>query len=201
MNPIRKTKPCCFVSYDGSLCPRHGTPSTAPPGQVEEDYTVGQKSPLTWDEFKINVMKTVEIRENDSIDLHNKSPSLFDEYDLDFEDCNLNEVIKFLQRMARDPNTSKLNSTFTEHITNALIKAREEKIRLQTSIPRKLEDGRDPTIKIKINDFACNALCDRGSSALVMPKIFYDLLDFKPLIDCSLGISLVYSIIKKLLGG
>ena len=87
--------------------------------------------------------------------------------------------------MARDPNTSKLNSTFTEHITNALTKAREEKLKLQTSIPRKLEDGWEPTIKIKRNDFACNALCDLGASASVMPKRFYDLLDLKPLINCS----------------
>ena len=84
--------------------------------------------------------------------------------------------------MARDPNTSKLNSAFTEHITNALSKDKEEKLKLQTSIPRKLEDGWDATIKIKINDFACNDLCDLGASASVMRKRFYDLLDLKPLI-------------------
>ena len=85
--------------------------------------------------------------------------------------------------MARDTNTSTLNMAFTEHITNALIKAREKKLRLETSIPRKLEGFRDPTIKIKINDFSSNALCDLGGSASVMPKRFYDLLDLKPLID------------------
>ena len=71
---------------------------------------------------------------------------------------------------------------------------------LQTSIPRKLEDGWDPTIKIKINDFAFNALCDLGASASVMPKRFYDLLDLKPLIDCSLGVRIVDSTIKKSIG-
>ena len=85
--------------------------------------------------------------------------------------------------MARDPNISKLNMALTEHITNALIKPREEKLRLETSIPRKLEDGWDPTIEIKINDFDCNALCDLGASASFMPKRLYDLLDLKPLID------------------
>ena len=131
---------------------------------------MGQKCPLTWDDFKINVMKSVETRANDRIALLNKSPSSFDEDDLDFEDRNLTEVIKFLQRMARDPNTSKLNSTFTKHITNAFIKAREEKLKIQTSNPRKLEDGWDPTIKIKIHDFSCNALCDIGASASIMPQ-------------------------------
>ena len=47
---------------------------------------------------------------------------------------------------------------------------------------------------------ACNALCDLGVSASVMPKRFYDLLDLKPLIDCSLGVCLVDSSIKKAIG-
>ena len=49
--------------------------------------------------------------------------------------------------MSRDPHTSTLNLAFTEHITNALIKVREDKLRLEASIPRKLEDCWDPMIK------------------------------------------------------
>src|SRR4051812_31173201 len=90
--------------------------------------------------------------------------------DLDFDNCRLSEVITFLQRMAKDPHTSTLNNSFTEHITNALIKAREEKLKLETSIPRKLEDGWDPIVKIKLNNFSCYALCDIGASASIMPK-------------------------------
>ena len=59
--------------------------------------------------------------------------------ELDFDNCSLFEVIKFLQRMAKDPHTSSLNIAFTENITNALIKDREEKLKLEVSIPRKLE--------------------------------------------------------------
>ena len=55
-------------------------------------------------------------------------------------------------------------------ITNALIKVREEKIRLESSIPRKLEDGWDPMIKIKLNNFSCFALCDVGASTTLCPK-------------------------------
>ena len=79
--------------------------------------------------------------------------------------------------MAKDLHTSSLNITFTEHITNALIKAREEKLRLEVSIHRKLEDGWDHMVKIKINNFACYVLCDVGASAFVMPKRVYDMLD------------------------
>ena len=72
--------------------------------------------------------------------------------------------------MSRDPHTSTLNLAFTDHITNALIKVREEKLRLEASIPRKLEDGWDPMIKIKLNNFFCFALCDVGQVPLLCPK-------------------------------
>src|SRR3954466_14909300 len=71
--------------------------------------------------------------------------------ELDFDSCTLPEVINFLQRMTKDPHTSSLNIAFTEHITNVVIKAREEKLKLEVSIPRKLEDGWDPMVKIKLN--------------------------------------------------
>ncbi|KAK1662828.1 hypothetical protein QYE76_050987 [Lolium multiflorum] len=61
--------------------------------------------------------------------------------DLDFDDCHISEVIKFLQKLAKSPNASAINLAFTKHITNALIKAREEKLKLETSIPRKFLVG------------------------------------------------------------
>src|ERR1043165_4654459 len=82
------------------------------------------------------------------------------------------------------PHTSTLNLAFTKHINNALIKAREEKLRLEASIPRKLEDGWDPMIKIKLNNFSCFALCDAGSSTSVCPKRMYDMLESKPFDTC-----------------
>ena len=112
---------------------------------------------------------------------------------LDFDNCSLSKVITLLQRMAKDPHTSTLNIAFTKHITNALIKAREEKLKLETSIPIKLEDGWDPMVKIKLNNFACFALCNVGASASVMPKRMYDMLDLKPYDQCSFGVRLVDS--------
>src|SRR4051812_43938032 len=91
----------------------------------------------------------------------------------------------FLQRMAKDPHTSTLNIAFTEHITNALIKDREEKLKLETSIPIKVEDGWDTMVKIKLNNFSCFALCDVGASASVLPKSMYDKLKLKHVDPCS----------------
>ena len=102
--------------------------------------------------------------------------------------------------MANDPHTSTLNIAFTEHITNALIKAREEKLKIVNSIPRKLEDGWDPMVQIKLKNFSCFALCDVGASASVMPKRMYDMLDWKPYDPCSFGVRLVDTSIKKPLG-
>ena len=79
-------------------------------------------------------------------------------------------------------------------------KAREEKLKLETYIPRKLEDGWEPTIKMKINDFDCNALCDLGASVSVMPKSFYDMFNLSPLEECYLNVHLVDSSKNKPLG-
>src|SRR4051812_938289 len=124
--------------------------------------------------------------------LDNITTTLIIGSELDFDNSSLSEVIKFLQRMAKDPHTSALNIAFTEHITNALIKAREEKIKLENYIPRKLEDGRDPMVKIKLNNFSCFTLCDVGASASVLLKRMDDMLELKPFDPCSFGVHLVH---------
>ena len=63
----------------------------------------------------------------------------------------------FLQKLARSPNASAINMAFTKHITNDLMQVREEKLKYEASIPRKLEDGWEPIIKMKVNEFDCNA--------------------------------------------
>src|SRR4051812_13051887 len=119
--------------------------------------------------------------------------TLIDSSDLDFDNCTLPEVIGFLHKISRDPHTSTLNLAFMEHITNALIKAREEKLRVEASIPRKLEDGWYPMIKIKLNNFSSFDLCDVGASTSVMPKRMYDMLELKPFDPFSFGVRLVDS--------
>ncbi|KAK1645592.1 hypothetical protein QYE76_063397 [Lolium multiflorum] len=140
--------------------------------------------------------KSAEIFQN----IGDNDPIALDHNGLDFDNCHISEVIKFLQKLARSPNASAINLAFTKHITNALIKAREEKLKLETSIPRKLEDGWEPIIKMKVNDFDCNALCDLGASISVMPKKLYDMLDLPPLKYCYLDVNLADNSIKKPLG-
>jgi hypothetical protein len=61
-----------------------------------------------------------------------------------------------------------MNVAFTKHITNALIKIREEKLKQKVSILKKLEDGWEPIIDINVNDFDCHALCDLGVSISII---------------------------------
>ena len=132
--------------------------------------------------------------------VEDNGPIALDHNGFDFDNCNISEVIKFLQKLARSPNASAINLAFTKHITNALIKAREDELKLEASIPRKLEDGWEPIIKMKVNDFDCNALCDLGASISVMPKKLYDMLDLPPLECCYLDVNLADNSIKKPLG-
>ena len=106
----------------------------------------------------------------------------------------------FLQNLARIPNASAINMTFTKRITNALMQVREEKLKHEASIPRKLDDGWESIIKMNVNDFDCNALCDLGASSSIMPKSLYDMLDLKPLDESILGVHLIDSTVKRPLG-
>ena len=140
--------------------------------------------------------KTAEIFSN----IGDDDPIALDYNGLNFDDCHISEVIKFLQKLAKSPNASAVNLAFTKHITNALIKAREEKLEREASIPRKLEDGWEPIIKMKVKDFDCNALCDLGASISVMPKKIYNMLDLPPLKNCYLDVNLADHSTKKPLG-
>src|SRR4051812_1095313 len=110
---------------------------------------------------------TMTIEATKQVSLKDTTTTLLDSSVLDFHSCTLSEVIRFLHKMFRDPHTSTLNLALMEHIANALMKAREENLRVEASIPIKLEDGWDPMIKIKLNNFSCYALCDVGGGTSV----------------------------------
>src|SRR4051812_9147902 len=186
--PTYHTVATIQVVEDVPTASTHHTPSPTRP-------TNGDATTSTLDEET-----SMNIESLKQVSLNDITTSLIDSSDLDFDNCTLPEVIGFLHKMSRDPHTSTLNLAFTKHITNALIKVREDKLRLEASIPRKLEDGWDPMIKIKLNNFSCFALCDVGASTSVMPKRKYDMLELKLFNPCSFGVRLVDSSVKKPLG-
>src|SRR3954466_3691386 len=125
--PTHTTIATIQVVEDLKTFSTHHIPSP-PNGPINDDVitsTVEQETPMNIEAFK-------------QVSLNDITTTLLDGSDLDFDSCTLSEVISLLHKMSRDPHTSTLNLSFMEHITNALIKAREDKLRLQASIPRKL---------------------------------------------------------------
>jgi hypothetical protein len=102
--------------------------------------------------------------------------------------------------MISSPHVYEQNKTFTKHIVEALMKAHEEKLEMEVSIPKKLYDEWEPTIKVKIKYYECNALCDLGASVSTIPKTLCDVLGFTYIDECHLNLHLADSTIKKPLG-
>ena len=78
-----------------------------------------------------------------------------------------------------------------------MMKALEEKLELEVLIPRKLYDGWEPTIKVKIKNYECNALYDLGASISTILKTLCDVLSFTNIDEYSLNLHLADSTIKK----
>ena len=105
-----------------------------------------------------------------------------------------------MQSVVNSPHAYSQNKAFTKHIVDALLQSDDEKLNLEVFIPRKLNDEWEPTIKIRIKDYECFALCDLGASVSTIPKTLYDILGFHDLDDCSLNLHLADSTIKKPMG-
>ena len=76
------------------------------------------------------------------------------------------------------------------------MKALEEKLELEVSIPTKLHDEWEPTIKVKIKNYECFSLCDLAASVSTIPKSFCDVLGLTDIEVCSLNLHLADSTIK-----
>ena len=78
--------------------------------------------------------------------------------------------------MINSPHAYEQNKAFTKHIVDAMMKAFEAKLELEVSIPRKLRDEWEPTMKVRIKNYECFAFCDLGASVSTIPKSLCDLL-------------------------
>ena len=103
-----------------------------------------------------------------------------------------------LQSVVNSPHAYSQNKDFTKHIVDALMQSYDEKLNLEVSIPRKLNDEWEPTIKIKIKDHDCYALCDLGASVSTIPKTLCDVLGFREFDDCSLNLHLRIPLLRNL---
>ena len=127
-------------------------------------------------------------------------PTLLDYKDFNYDSCSFIDCISLLQSMINSRRPYEQNKAFTKHIVDAMMKALEEKLELEISIPRKLYDEWEPTIKIRITFFECFALCDLGASVSTIPKSLCDVLGLTDIEECSLNLHLADSTIKNPMG-
>jgi hypothetical protein len=160
----------CTITTSKDVVPNASNPLTLI--GVEKTLTPCAKKPKTAKTFSRKSAKIFRSVGDDSSISFN---------DFDVDGCNISEVILFLQKLDLSPNASSLNIAFTNHITNALMKIRDEKLKQKASIPKKLEDGWEPIINMDVNGFDCQALCDLGASISIMPRKIYDMLGLPPL--------------------
>ena len=90
----------------------------------------------------IEEVKTLDINE----------PTILDFKEFHYDNCSLIDCISLLQSVLNSPHAYSQNKAFTKHIVDALMQSYEEKLELEVSIPRKLYDEWEPTIKIKVKD-------------------------------------------------
>jgi hypothetical protein len=113
----RKMK-VCTITTSNDVVPNTSNPLTLI-GR-EKTPTPCAKKPKTTKMFSTKSAEIFWSMEDDSSISFN---------DFDVDGCNISELILFLQNLALIPNASSLNIAFTNHITNALMKIREEKLK------------------------------------------------------------------------
>ena len=82
--------------------------------------------------------------------LHSNEPTILDFKEFNYDNCSLIDCISLLQSVLNSPHAYSQNKAFTKHIVDVLMQSYEEKLNLEVSIPRKLYDEWEPTIKNKL---------------------------------------------------
>ena len=123
--------------------------------ETEYDLPLPRRRPKNSESFdldaKFDKSGVEEIRT-----LDDAKPTILELKEFNYENCSLIDCISLLQTVLNSPHAYSQNKAFTEHIVDALIQSYEEKLELKVSIPRKLYDEWEPTIKIKDHEcYAC----------------------------------------------
>jgi hypothetical protein len=115
---IARNMKVCTITTSNDVAPNASNPLTLI--GVEKTPTPCVKKPKTAKTFsQKNAKNCRSMGDDNSISFNN----------FDVDGCNISEVILFLQKLTLTPNASSLNVAFTKHITNALIKIRDEKLK------------------------------------------------------------------------
>ena len=127
--------------------------SSAKPNDDGAGYesTLVEKRPNDSESIYLDA-KSIESGVEDINTLSSNETTTLDFKEFNYDSCSLIECISLMQSMLNSPHTYSQNKAFTDHIVGAMMKSLEEKLELEVSIPRKLHDEWEPTIKIKIKN-------------------------------------------------
>ena len=148
------------------------------------ESTLVEKCPQNSESIYLHA-KSIKSGVEDVKTLSSNEITTVDFKEFNYDSCSLIECISLMQSMLNSPHAYSQNKAFTDHIVDAVIKSLEEKLELEVSIPRKLHDEWEPTIKIKIKNYERNALCDLGASVSATPKSLCDVLGFNEIEECA----------------
>ena len=79
--------------------------------------------------------------------LHSNEPTILDFKEFNYDNFSLIDCISLLQSVLNSTYAYDQNKALTKHIVDALIQSHEEKLELEVSVPRKLHDEWETTIK------------------------------------------------------
>ena len=119
---------------------------------------------------------------------------------LDLENCSLHELISILQKFASDPFINVNQVGFGSYIANHVLKEKIARYNQEVMIPPKLGDIWIPKVLVTIGKETHHAILDLGSSASVLSKELYEVLELKNLEKCSIELALADDSIKHALG-
>ena len=187
--PRMRSKNSEFLDLDAKI-DKSGTEEEPTLARRRPDNSEGENLIEKIDKSWFGEVKTLNINE----------PTILDFKEFNYDNCSLIDCISLLQSVLKSPHAYSQNKAFTKHIVDASMQSYEEKLEFEVSIPRKLYDEWEPTIKNKIKYHEFYALCDLGASVSTIPKTLCDLLGFRDFDDCSLNLHLADSTIKKPMG-
>ena len=72
--------------------------------------------------------------------LNSIEPTILDFKEFNYDNCSLVDCIFLLQSVLNSPHAYRQNKAFTKRIFDALMQSYDEKLNLEVSIPRKLND-------------------------------------------------------------
>ena len=82
------------------------------PGHYRKISPIPKKNPKLSVNTETVVDKNAEISFDNMDSFGDNAPVIFNDNDLGFDNCNLTKVIKFLQKLAKTPNASRMNLAF-----------------------------------------------------------------------------------------